>query len=50
MLDQTVCVQDLEDVDKTYYSNLVWMLENTILNLIDYNFSIEIEQFGRNQT
>lgn len=49
MLQQTVCLQDFEDVDKEYYNTLKWILENSIEGVVDMTFSVEIDQFGRPQ-
>jgi len=49
MLNQSVNVKDLEDIDKEYYNNLNWILENSIEGIIELTFSVEIDQFGKPQ-
>lgn len=49
MLQQTVCLQDFEDVDKEQYNTLKWILDNSIEGVVDMTFSVEIDQFGRPQ-
>lgn len=48
ILQQTVCLQDYEDVDKQYQNTLKWILDNSIMGVVDLTFSVEIDQFGRN--
>ncbi|GHJ84973.1 hypothetical protein NliqN6_1375 [Naganishia liquefaciens] len=46
MLGRKVDIRDLESVDPEYHKSLVWMLENDITDIIDLDFSLEVEEFG----
>lgn len=46
MLGRKVDIRDLESVDPEYHKSLVWMLENDITDVIDLDFSLEVEEFG----
>lgn len=46
ILGRKVDVRDLESVDPEYHKSLVWMLDNDITDVIDLDFSMEVEEFG----
>lgn len=39
--------QDIEGVDPSYFKTLQWMLENDITDVLDLNFTEEVDYFGR---
>jgi len=40
-------MQDIEGVDPSYFKTLSWMLENDITDILDMNFTEEVDYFGR---
>jgi E3 ubiquitin-protein ligase HUWE1 len=46
ILNRPISVKDLEYYDNTYYKNLMWMLENSINDIVTETFSIEAEEYG----
>ncbi len=46
ILGRKVDLRDLESVDPEYHKSLVWMLDNDITNVIDLDFSLEVDEFG----
>lgn len=49
MLGRKVDIRDLESVDPEYHKSLVWMLENDITNVVDLDFTLEVDEFGAKQ-
>lgn len=47
MLGTPITYEDIEAIDPNYYKNLKWMLENDITNVLDLNFSAELDHFGK---
>lgn len=47
ILGKKVDYRDVEAIDPEYYKSLVWILENDITDVIDLNFSIEVDDFGK---
>ncbi|KAL9656285.1 hypothetical protein ABK040_007898 [Willaertia magna] len=41
-----ITYHDIESIDPNYYKNLNWMLKNDIEDVLDYNFTQEIDNFG----
>eukprot|EP00798_Chlamydomonas_sp_ICE-L_P016844 gene16844-23124_t len=49
MLGLQLTYEDIEGVDPGYYKNLCWMLENDITDVLDLNFTAELDFFGRKE-
>lgn len=47
MLGKKVIPADLEAFDPEYFSNLKWMLDHDITNIIELNFSAESDELGQ---
>lgn len=42
-------LQDIEGVDPSYFKTLTWLLENDITDVLDLNFTEEVDYFGRKE-
>ena len=49
MLGMDITYGDIEAVDPEYYRTLKWMLENDIDDVLDMNFTAELDYFGRKE-
>ena len=47
MLGKAVDVIDMEAIDPDYYKSLVWILENSIDDVLELSFSTEMDEFGQ---
>ena len=47
ILGTPITYEDIEAIDPDYYKNLKWMLQNDITNVLDLNFSAELDHFGK---
>lgn len=49
MLGLGITYEDIEAVDPEYYRTLKWMLENDITDVLEMNFTAELDYFGKKQ-
>eukprot|EP00051_Salpingoeca_urceolata_P014735 m.187982 g.187982 ORF g.187982 m.187982 type:complete len:1178 (+) comp18172_c1_seq1:291-3824(+) len=49
LLSKDLSLEDMAQVDPTYYNSLVWMLENDITDVIDNTFCDEHQAFGKTE-
>ena len=47
ILGTPITYHDIESIDPDYYKNLNWMLKNDIEDVLDYNFTQEVDEFGQ---
>ncbi|TPX38198.1 hypothetical protein SmJEL517_g00226 [Synchytrium microbalum] len=47
MLEVPVDWRDMEAIDPDFHKSLEWMLNNDITNILDLNFSSEVDDFGK---
>ena len=44
---QKLSYKDIEGVDPEYYSSIKWIIENDITGIIDMNFTVDWDFFGK---
>eukprot|EP00951_Prasinocladus_malaysianus_P046806 scaffold647954_cov44-Prasinocladus_malaysianus.AAC.2 len=49
MLGLSITYDDIEAVDPDYYRTLKWILDNDITDVLDLNFTAELDYFGKKQ-
>ena len=47
MISAPVDHKDMEAIDPEFYKSLDWILHNNITDVLDLNFSLEVDDFGR---
>lgn len=47
MLGRQVDLSDMEAVDPEYHKSLVWIMENSINDVLDLTMSMEVDEFGQ---
>jgi E3 ubiquitin-protein ligase HUWE1 len=50
MLGIDVDYKDIEPIDPSYHKSLEWILNNEINDVLDLNFVLEVDEFGRQRT
>lgn len=50
ILDRSVSLKDMENLDLEYFKSLMWMLENDITDIITEDFSVETDDYGEHKT
>jgi E3 ubiquitin-protein ligase HUWE1 len=50
MLGIDVDYKDIEAIDPSYHKSLEWILNNEITDVLDLNFVLEVDEFGRQRT
>lgn len=50
LLNKSITLDDIEEVDPSLHSSLRWMLVNDITGVLDSTFSVEHEAYGLLQT
>ncbi|KAI9099723.1 hypothetical protein DFS34DRAFT_502229 [Phlyctochytrium arcticum] len=50
MIDAPVDYKDMEAVDPEFHKSLEWILQNDNVEVLDFTFSTEIDEFGKKQT
>ena len=50
MLGIEVDYKDMEAIDPSYHKSLEWILNNEITDILDLNFILEVDEFGRQRT
>lgn len=49
ILDRSVSLKDMENLDLEYFKSLMWMLENDITDIITEDFSVETDDYGEHK-
>lgn len=50
MIGTNVDWRDMEAVDPEFHKSLEWMVNNDITDILDLNFTTEIDDFGNKKT